>query len=403
MSEPTSAGNRPVDVHFEPFNPEQVDRYPEQIKEIRERCPVAWSDGHWSENDTGFWLLTRNKDVRTAGLDWKLFSNAKGGGPVQWDLNLFQLLPLDCDPPLHTNIRGALSSFFSNKALMQHEDKIRGIIRELLDECIANSPVDFARRYSIQVPSRVLFEIMFGEDPKDMGWIYDTVEKMFLDISTAAEHFPKLIGWCMTVLEGRRKSGRKDDLLGVIAHAGNEPDFQLTEQQRTYMLMMLVLAGMDTTAGGISAILLTMATEPDIRKRMASADASTINKAVEEFLRHSSPVPAAGRTLAADTEINGCPMKKGERVTLSWTGANHDPEAYPNPEVLDLERNASQHVAFGVGHHKCMGMHLAKMELRLTIEELSKLGTFELVAGTEIHYAVGPARGVLSLPINCAR
>jgi cytochrome P450 len=403
MSDRTTQGARPVDVHFEPFNPEQVDRYPEQIKEIRERCPVAWSDGHWSEKDTGFWLLTRNKDVREAAMNWQLFSNDQGGGPIQWDLNLFRLLPLESDPPLHTSIRGTVSNFFSNKTLSAHEDKIRKIVKELLDECIQHSPVDFARKYSISLPSRVLFEIIFGEDPKEIGWIYATVETMFADISTAAEQFPKLIGWCASVLEGRRQSGSKEDILGVIAHAGNEPDFKLEETQRIYMLLMLILAGMDTTAGGISAILLTMATEPEIRKRMATADAGQVNKAVDEFLRYSSPVPAAGRTLTADTEVGGCPMRKGERVTLNWTGANHDPEVYPNPDVLDLERNASQHVAFGVGHHKCLGMHLAKLELRLTIEELSKLSVFELVPGTKITYQTGPARGVVSLPILCAR
>lgn len=403
MADQITQDGRPVDVHFEPYDPEQVNRYSEQIKEIRERCPVAWSDGHWSPTDTGFWLLTRYRDVREAALNPQLFSSAQGTIPVQWDFDVFQMLPADSDPPLHTHIRQQLTPFFLNSALLVHEERIRQIVRQLLDECMRQSPADFMSKYAIQLPARVLFEVFFGEDPKQTGWLINAVEEMFADASKADQIIPKISQWCASVLEARRRSGAKNDVLGVVAHAGNDPDFRLDERQRLSIAMMLIFAGMDTVASGVGAILHALATKPEIRSRLATADTNQINKAVDELLRFSSSVPSAARTLTADTEIGGCPMRKGERVHLNWAGANHDPEVYPDADKLDLERNVSQHLAFGIGVHKCLGMHLAKLELRLTIEEVCKLSVFELAPGTNISLRAGPAHPIVTLPIVCAR
>lgn len=403
MSDTKMHKGHAVDVHFENNSQENVNRYTEQMNEIRQRCPVAWSDGYWSEKDSGFWLLTSYKDVREAALNWQLFTTEQGANPVQQDLDVFRMVPLETDPPLHTNIRSKLAHFFSAAALNQYDDKIRKIINETLDDCIAQSPVDFARKFSLAIPSRVFFELFLGEDEKDIGWIIDLSQNMIAKPETAAEGAPKLLQWCAEVLKERRRQGRTEDIIGVVAHMGNEPDFTMNEKERVETFNLLIMAGMETTANGISAMVHTMATNPAIRAKLAGADANTIKKAVDEFLRYSSPVTAAGRTLTGETESLGCPMHKGERVTLSWTAANRDPEVFQNPDVLDLDRNASQHLAFGHAHHKCLGMHLANREMRLVIEEVCKLKTFELVPGTEIKYRTGVQRGIVSLPIICAR
>ena len=200
----------------------------------------------------------------------------------------------------------------------------------------------------------------------------------------------------------QKAQGRMDDLIGVIAHAGNGPELTLNEKQRIEILNLLILAGMETTANGISAVIHAFATNPAAKAKLADADARQIDKVVDEFLRFASPVTSAARTLTAATDAYGCPMQKKERVILSWTAANHDPEQFPNPEVLDLDRNASQHLAFGVGHHKCIGMHLAKREMRVAIEELRKLSRFELLPDTKITYRTGPQQGIISLPVHMA-
>lgn len=403
MSELGTHKGHTVDVHFENYSQENVDRYTEQMNEIRNRCPVAWTDGHWSPNDTGFWLLTRYKDCRDVAMNWQLFTTAQGANPMQQDLEIYRMIPLEVDPPMHTNVRSMLAKFFVPAALEPYDDQIRQIINELLDHCIAESPTDFVKTFSIALPSRVFFELFLGEDPNEIGWIMELTQRLIDDPSSATELAPKLLEWCEEVLEGRRRDGRKDDIIGIVAHAGNEPNFQLSERERVEIFNLLILAGMETTANGVSAVVHTLATNPEIRARLAEADTDKLNKAVDEFLRHASPVTSAGRTVTADTEVFGRKMCKGERLTLSWTAANHDPEVYPYPEVLDLDRNASQHLAFGHGHHKCIGMHLAKREMRMAIEELCKLTTLELVPGTEITYRTGPQQGIVSLPIICAR
>jgi cytochrome P450 len=399
-------GPHPVDVHFEPYNPEDVNRYPEVINGIRRRCPVAWSDGAWSvNNDTGFWLLTADADVRASLMKWQIFSSGvHGAAPVAWDQTVFRNGFQETDPPLHTYMRKAVSDFFQPRALEAHEDGIRNIIGELLEDCLGKSPVDFVVHYASRLPSRVFFEFFLREDPKEIGWIIDLIQQMFEKPTSSLELGPKLLQWCAKVIESRRRAGRTDDLAGAIAQAGQQGDFELEERQRVETLFLLILAGMETTANAVSAIIHTLATRPELRFAMAGADAATINKAVDEFLRFASPVPALGRTLAQNTEVRGCPMAKGERVLVSLMGANHDPEVYSNPDSLDLTRaNASQHVAFGNGYHKCLGMHLARREMRLTIEALSKLAVFELVPAANVGYRVGPARGFTSLPIVCAR
>jgi cytochrome P450 len=390
-------------IHWDPHNPDEVDNYPEVIRKVREQARLAWSTGHWSAKDSGFWLMTGYDDVRDAGMDWKRYSCALGTVPLQFDLDVFRSGFLDMDPPLHTKVRNVVTPFFLQAAVEVHEDSVANIIEELLDEVVKQDSVDFVDDFAMQLPSRIFFELFLHEDPADIRPMVDLIRSLLKDMAAAAALAPKLLAWCASALESRRQAGRKDDLIGVVAHMGNEPDFQLEERQRVETLMLLVLAGMETTTNAIASVAYTLATEPDVRARMANSSSSEILKAIDEFLRFWSPVPAAGRTLTADTELRGCPMKNGDRVTINWLSANHDPTVYPNPDVLDLDRNASQHLAFGVGYHKCLGMHLAKRELRLTIEALSKLRVFELVPGSEIHFRNGPNRGPICLPVICAR
>ncbi len=403
MSDEVKHKGHPVDVHFENYSKENVNRYTEQMNEIRNKCPVAWTDGHWSPHDTGYWLLTKYKDCRDVAMNWQLFTTAQGANPMQQDLDIYRMVPLETDPPLHTQVRSLLAKFFLPAALENFDDKIRLIIHELLDDCVVGSPADFVKMFSMKLPSRVFFELFLGEDPKEIGWIMELTQKLIDDPDTAMELAPKLLEWCAETLEARRREGRTDDIVGVVAHAGNEPDFKLSERERIEIFNLLILAGMETTANGISAVVHTLASNPAIKARLTQADDTAINKAVDEFLRYASPVTSAGRTVTADTSVLGREMCKGERITLSWTAANRDPTVFANPDVLDLDRNASQHLAFGHGHHKCIGMHLARREMRLALQELCTLSVFELVPGTEIRYRTGPQQGIISLPIICER
>jgi cytochrome P450 len=388
--------------HFEPFDQELANAYPERVSAIRDRCPVAWSDAAWSEKGSGFWLLTGFDNVSAAGQDWQHFSSAQGAAPVQFDLDVFRMVPLETDPPIHREIRRVLSPFFAPEVLKSAEDVIRSLVRELLNGCIAESPCDFTEQFTVAVPSRIFFEIFLGEDPKEIAWMIETIKTLFAHPESAFEKAPELLGWCATVLEARRTEGRTDDVLGAIAHAGNESDFELNEMDRIQTVFLLILAGMETTASGLGNILHRLALNSELRISLRDLDTAQLNHAVDEFLRIDSPVPASGRTLTEDMELGGCPMKGGERVLLNWAAANRDPSVFTNPDQLELERSESvKHVAFGSGPHRCLGSHLARREIRVVLEEIAKLQTFELVPGTEVTFRAGPARGPASLPIIC--
>ena len=142
---------------------------------------------------------------------------------------------------------------------------------------------------------------------------------------------------------------------------------------------MTIMAGMETTMGGLASIARILGTDNALRESLRDVDTKVLDKHVEEFLRFESPVPTAGRTLTADSELRGCPMKQGDRILLNWAAANHDPDKFPNPDALDFERtNGSAHLAFGAGIHRCLGNHLARREIKAAIRAISELRVFEL-------------------------
>ena len=390
--------------HLEPFDQSLADHYPQRISDLRERCPVSWSDAPWTEDRAGFWTLTRFEDVSTAAGAWQKFSSAQGAAPMQFNLDVFRMVPLETDPPFHRSIRKVLTPYFAPEALKHAEDAIRALVQGLVQQCVDESPVDFTARFTSAVPSRVFFEIFLGEDPEQIAWMIETIDKLFADPDAAIELAPEMLMWCSDVLESRRAAGRREDVLGAVAHAGNDADFHMEELDRIQTVFLLILAGMETTASALGHIVYRLATDPGLRARLRGASSAELDHAVDEFLRFDTPVPASGRTLTEDVEVGGCPMRRGDRVLLSWMAANRDPAAFPDPDVLDVGRpEAGRHVAFGAGQHRCLGSHLAKRELRLCIEEICKLSTFDLVPGTVVTYRAGPARGPASLPVVCAR
>jgi cytochrome P450 len=182
-------------------------------------------------------------------------------------------------------------------------------------------------------------------------------------------------------------------------------EFQLTEKDRLDMMYLMVVAGIDTTQSALGQMFYEVARDQDLRRRVSAMDAEHVGHAVEEVLRYTSPVTLAGRTLAEDVEMAGCPMGAGERVNLSWIGANRDPKVFAEPETIDVERaNAKWHLAFGAGIHTCLGNHLARRELRVALQAVSRLTRFEL-ADPDFRptYRAGFTRGPIHLPMHLQR
>ena len=165
------------------------------------------------------------------------------------------------------------------------------------------------------------------------------------------------------------------------------------------MINVLMMAGLDTTANAASNILEILAERPELRSELIN-DPGIIPQAIEELLRYVTPLPSLCRVATKDVEIRDVAVAAGERVQLNWIAANHDPEVFEDPEVIRFDRMPARHVAFGSGPHRCMGTHLARLELRILLEEvLAAIPDYRVVAPGVTRYA-GITRGVASLPVS---
>jgi cytochrome P450 len=342
-----------------------------------------------------------------AAVDWSSYSSAEGATPVQFDLNILRMVPLETDPPLHRGVRKALNPFFAPEALTAAEPSIRATVDGLIDTCVEQSPVDFVGGFTSQLPPIVFFETFLDQKASDIGWVLEVLDVLLTQPEKALEAAPKLFMFCAELLEKRRAEGRTDDLAGVIAHLGTgtfDDGLELDERARMETLNMTIMAGMETTMGGLASIARILATDNGLRESLRDAPEKVVDRHIEEFLRYETPVPTAGRTLTADTELRGCPMKAGDRILLNWAAANRDPEKFADPDTLNFERpNASAHLAFGAGIHRCLGNHLARREIKAAVRAISELGVFELEPGYEVKYRPSFARGPVALPIRVER
>ncbi len=275
----------------------------------------------------------------------------------------------------------------------------RSLCSGLVDGFVATGSADAARDYAQQIPVRVIASILGV--PSSLSdhfteWVRDVLE--FADDPVRRAHGVNgLIGFFIEEVT-RRKTEPGDDLLSDLLHS--EFEGQPVDERLVLGVAALVLiAGVDTTWSAIGSSLWHLATHPEDRKRLAS-DPDAMPLAVEELLRAYSPVTMA-RVVTEDIEFEGCPMKAGDKVLMNFPAANRDPEAFEEPDRVVLDRALNRHVAFGSGIHRCAGSNLARMELRVALEEwLARLPEFHLAEDAEVTWAGGQVRGPRQLPVE---
>ena len=257
---------------------------------------------------------------------------------------------------------------------------------------------DAAGDYAQQIPVRVIASILGVPSSLSetfTGWVRDVLE--FADDPELRHRgVDGLINFFVAEV-ARRKTEPGDDLLSDLLHS--EVDGVPVEESVVLGVAALVLiAGVDTTWSAIGSSLWHLATHPEDRRRMV-AEPELMPLAVEELLRAYSPVTMA-RVVTGDVEFEGCPMKAGDKVLMNFPAANRDPEAFEDPEQVMLDRALNRHVAFGSGIHRCAGSNLARMELRVALEEwLRKIPEFSVADGAEVTWAGGQVRGPRQLPV----
>ena len=367
--------------------------------ELRRRCPIAHSGRRGSD-----WLPTRYDDVTAIAHDTDNFSSLDVVViPLEVERTDEQILPygfppISADPPLHTWTRRLLLPWFSHRRVAEYESLTRNLCRTLLDELADRDCVDAAADYAQQIPVRVVAHILGVQaELADTftRWVRDVLE-FADDMDRRVQAIEELINYFVSQIKHRRQNPG-DDLLSYLLQA--EIDGEPIEEGVVLGVAALVLiAGVDTTWSAIGSSLWHLATHDADRQRLAK-DPDLMPLAVEEFLRAYSPVTMA-RVVTNDIEFGGCPMRAGDKVLLNFPAANRDPEILEDADIVMLDRAYNRHVAFGSGIHRCAGSNLARMELRVAIEEwLQRIPEFRLADGAEIRWAGGQVRGPRVLPV----
>jgi cytochrome P450 len=393
---------RPVgdwDTDFDVLSPEYVQDPFGIWDHLRTACPIAHTDRRGST-----WLPTRYQDVVDLAHDIEHFSSLEisvipfdGDAPDDPVLP-YGVPPISSDPPLHTWTRRLLLPWFSHRKVESYEPLTRELCAGLVDAVVDRGSADAAVEYAQQIPVRVIAGILGV--PTELSDTFTTWVRDVLEFADVPELRQEGVEGLITFFVGevaKRKESPGDDLLSYLLHS--EVDGQPVEESVVLGVAALVLiAGVDTTWSAIGSSLWHLATHPEDRARLV-ADPEAWSLGIEELLRAYSPVTMA-RIVTSDLDFQGCPMRAGDKVLMNFPAANRDPDVFEEPDRVILDRAHNRHVAFGSGIHRCAGSNLARMELRVALEEwLRRIPDFRLADGAEVTWAGGQVRGPRQLPV----
>jgi cytochrome P450 len=397
-------GNPPVTdwtVDFDHIDPAWT-RDPYSIwASLRDQCPVAHSDRYG-----GAWLPTRYDDIAAIAYDTEHFSsqgvimvNARPGVPAP----IGPAPPITSDPPFHQSVRRMLLPAFSPKAVDTWEAATRDLCRAALEPIADRDVVDAAIDYAQHIPVGVIAR-MLGLPPDDgelfRGFVHQVVEAVAVAPEERAARFAPIKTYIDAAVDDHVHNPR-DDLIGFLLAAELDGD-RLSRRHVRGMIELLLVAGIDTTWSAIGASIWHLAAVAADRHRLV-AEPDLMPLAIEEFLRAYAPVTMA-RLVASETELHGCRMRPGDWVLLPFPAANRDAGHFPDADHVVLDRAVNPHAAFGLGIHRCIGSNLARMELRVALEEwLARFPDFTLLDPDAVTWSPGQARGPRTLPVRILR
>lgn len=362
--------------------------------QMREHEPVARSDKHG-----GYYVVTRYDLIREAARDAARFSSANGTGVPP--LPIVGMIPIDIDPPEQREYRRILNPALGVDAVEAREAEVRAIVVDLIEPLAGRTEVDAGMELARLVPPRATLDFI-GFPPEDWPAVIEAVESITRlrgsDMEEVVQQGMVLMGACQKLLEHRRVEPRHGDIMDLLL-GGQFHGRELEDQEIVRMLAILLFGAIDTTSLAITGSLHYLATHPDAQARLR--EEGVTKTAVEELVRYTSPVQGLGRTVIEDTELGGCPLHKDDRVMLMWCAANRDPDVFDDADTLDFERRPNPHLGFGDGPHKCVGLNLGKLMLRITLEEfLARIGPFELADPGGVTWVGGETRGIRNLPLR---
>jgi cytochrome P450 len=402
-------------VHNEPvFDPETWKDGPPQelFQRLRSECPVHWSS-HMADfpDEAGYWSVTTADGVRDVSLDWKTYSSEIGGFTAATNaglpLELQQAMFIGMDPPKHDRLKQLFQRGFTPKRIAEHEDAIRAITRDVLDRLEGREHCDLVTDVAQPVVARVIGSFMGLPPEDDEVWarLMNSLVGAGEEEANAPEmvqtimerDVPEMFRRCQVLIDERR-ANPTDDLTSVLVHAEID-GAGLADHEIVMGFVLLMAAGNDSTKATYSSAMRALLEDTEQRDLLL-ADPSLVSSAVEEALRMFPAFAHFRRTATKDTELLGQPIAKGDKVVMWYVSSNRDESRYENPDHFDVTRNP-EHQAFGAGgRHYCLGTALARLELRILLEEtLARYPRME-IAGACPHVVSGFANQLRSLPVR---
>lgn len=389
----------------------------DRFRLLRDHEPVHWHP--WPDRSTGFWAITRHADIVTISRDADTYSSA-AEHVLLVDLDPDELEArrslIETDPPEHTRLRRLVSSAFTPKKVAEYEQATRSIAVDLLDKVVAAGGGDFVNGVSAPLPINVIVSILGipAEDssfmvelsnhlvegtsgvPLDPTAYGNTTPLSLLPFSSPASHALFEYG---RRLGAERRAEPRDDLISRLVYTEVDGE-SLTDMEYCNFFQLLVFAGNETTRTAISQGMLALIQNTVEFDRLL-ADPVLIPRTVEEILRWASPILYFRRTAMRDTEVGGVEVRRGDKVVMWYVSGNFDDRVFPDPYRFDAGRTPNEHVTFGgTGPHYCLGAWLARLEIRVLLEEMVSRGVRLELAGPPVRTRSNFVNGVQTLPVQ---
>ncbi|WP_019925263.1 cytochrome P450 [Nocardia sp. BMG111209] len=404
----TTAAEVPGDliVDFDIYDPALTaagDTVPERIAELARLGPVVYSTAHG-----GHWIVTRYREIHDVLRDPETFSSYPNN-LVTTTAGFGKFLPLELDPPEHTGYRRALQPLFGPQRMQALEDDIRAVIDELIDGFAERGVTEFITAFAHELPTRVFLALM-DWPLADAPMFTEATDVVLTGIPGATEEESdrargaaafRMLGYFQQMIDARR-AAPGPDITSTIIHTEVETadgTRLLTDEELNRMFFLLLIAGLHTVQGSLAWGIIHLAHHTEQRRQLI-ADPDLIPAAVEEILRYEAAV-VPGRRATRTTELGGVTIAEGDQLILPLCAANRDGDEFPDADALRLDRRPNRHLSFGAGAHRCLGSHLARIELRLALEQIHRrIPDYALIDTDPPVLHAGQVRGCVRLPIT---
>jgi cytochrome P450 len=402
-----------------------ADGFPHEVfGRLRRVAPVWWhAPTTHTPDGTGFWVVSTHVDAVAVMNDPETYSSERapghsGGGTLIEDLpygSASGVLLNMMDDPRHRSIRRLVTPAFSPKELGKLEGSLRRLTGELLDAVSESGEFDFLREVAAELPMQATASLMGVplEDRHDLvAWSNATLDHSGRELGEttdrALEAAAAMAGYGGELMRTKRHE-RVSDILGMVAHGrvqnGEDGDEPVSELEQLMFFNLLSIAGSETTRNAMALGVAALAENPDqyalLRAKRRDPDFTTT--ATEEILRWTSTTVYNRRTATRSATLNGCRIGAGDKVTVLWASANRDESVFEQPFRFDLERRPNPHLAFGHRGHFCLGAGLARLEIRILLEEMASRFSGVQLAGPVERFRTNKHAGVKRMPVELRR